>query len=142
MRISLRLAFYREYKNWEPSDVAKELGISTETYTDLEKGRIKVNGILAQKLSDLYLAPIEFFIIDDTPHYMQAQVIYTHCSFSGNGANGYVNHNNTDRGIEEILFLRKEDIKNLKQEIAELKQQNNRLIELLGERVKEDLIKD
>ena len=140
MNLSLHLAFFREYKNWEPADVAKELGISTESYIELEKGEIKMNGILAQKLSDLYLAPIELFIIDNTPHYMQAQVVYTHCSFSGNGANGYVNHNNTDRGIEEVLFLRKEDIKNLKQEIAELKQQNSRLIELLGQAVQNAVV--
>jgi transcriptional regulator with XRE-family HTH domain len=108
MNISLRLAFFREYRNWEFEDVARELGISPESYLDLERGKAKMNGIVAQKLSDLYRAPLEFFIIDDTPHYQQADVMYTNCSFSGGYGAGYINHQYTDRGIDEILYLRKE----------------------------------
>lgn len=139
MNLSFKLTSFREYKNWQPEDVAKELGLSPESYKDLEKGRAKLNGILAQKLSDLYQAPMEFFLIDDTPHYLQAEVLYSNCTItSGNaGTSGYINHQNNDRGIDEIMFLRKEEIKSLKQQIEELNRQNARLIEILGERVKE-----
>ncbi|MBX3253287.1 MAG: helix-turn-helix transcriptional regulator [Chitinophagaceae bacterium] len=139
MNLSFKLISFREYKNWQPEDVAKELGLSPESYKDLEKGRAKLNGILAQKLSDLYQAPMEFFLIDDTPHYLQAEVLYSNCTItSGNaGTSGYINHQNNDRGIDEIMFLRKEEIKSLKQQIEELNRQNARLIEILGERVKE-----
>ncbi|MFT4093862.1 MAG: helix-turn-helix transcriptional regulator [Niabella sp.] len=62
MSPKLALAFYREYKNWSLEDVARELHLSTESYQDIERGRVKINGIIAQKLSDLYQAPMEFFL--------------------------------------------------------------------------------
>lgn len=142
MNLSFKLISFREYKNWQPEDVAKELSLSPESYEDLEKGRAKLNGILAQKLSDLYQAPMEFFLIDDTPHYLQAEVLYSNCTItSGNaGTSGYINHQNNDRGIDEIMFLRKEEAKGLKQQIEHLQQQNDRLLALLGEKVKENLL--
>lgn len=141
MNLSFKLTSFREYKNWQPEDVAKELGLSPESYKDLEKGRAKLNGILAQKLSDLYQAPMEFFLIDDTPHYLQAEVLYSNCTItSGNaGTSGYINHQNNDRGIDEIMFLRKEEVKSLKQQIEHLQQQNDKLVVLLGEKIKEGL---
>lgn len=139
MNLSFKLTVFREYKNWQPEDVANELGLSPDSYTDLEKGRAKINGILAQKLSDLYQAPIEFFLIDDTPHYLQAEVLYSHCTITSGdaGTSGYINHQNNDRGIDEILYLRKEEVKTLKQQIEYLQQQNDTLLNLLGEREKE-----
>jgi DNA-binding XRE family transcriptional regulator len=133
MNLSLKLMLFREYKNWQPGDVASGLGISIETYVRLESGKAKINGIIAQKLSDLYKAPVELFIIDDTPHYMQAEVVYTNCSFRGGGSNGYINHQNNDRGIDEILYAKNEEIKDLKQQIEQLRQQNDKLISLLGQ---------
>jgi transcriptional regulator with XRE-family HTH domain len=132
MNLTLKLKFFREYKNWQPEDVAKELGVSIETYAQLETGKSKINGIIAQKLSDLYKAPIELFIIDDTPHYMQAEVVYAHCTFSGGGSNGYINHQYNDRGIDEILYVKKEEIKDLKQQIEQLRRQNDKLMSLLS----------
>lgn len=143
MNLSFKLISFREYKNWQPEDVAKGLSLSPESYKDLEKGRAKLNGVLAQKLSDLYQAPMEFFFIDDTPHYLQAEVLYTNCTItSGNaGTSGYINHQNNDRGIDEILYLRKKEVESLKQQIEYLQQQNDRLVTLLGERAKESLFK-
>lgn len=139
MNLFFKLTVFREYKNWQPEDVANELGLSPDSYTDLEKGRAKINGILAQKLSDLYQAPTEFFLIDDTPHYLQAEVLYSHCTITSGdaGTSGYINHQNNDRGIDEILYLRKEEVKTLKQQIEYLQQQNDTLLNLLGEREKE-----
>jgi transcriptional regulator with XRE-family HTH domain len=138
MNLSFKLISFREYKNWQQEDVAKELGLSPDSYKDLENGRARINGILAQKLSDLYQAPMEFFLIDDTSHNLRAEVLYSNCAItSGNaGTSGYINHQNNDRGIDEIMFLRKEEIKGLKQQIEELNQQNVCLIEILGERVR------
>lgn len=139
MQVSLRLAFFREYKNWQLAEVAGELGLSVESYKDLEDGKIKITDTLAGKLSDLYQAPKEIFLIDDTPHYLRADVIYSNCTITSGsgGASGYVNHQNNDRGIDEILFLRKEEIRCLQIQIEELNRNNARLIELLGERIKE-----
>ena len=127
MNLSFKLVTFREYKNWQQEEVAKELGLSIESYKDIEKGRVKINGIIAQKLSDLYQAPIEFFIIDDAPFYQQAEVIYTNCSFDGALASGYINHNYSDRGIDEIMYLRKEESKTLQAQIEDLQKQNARL---------------
>lgn len=135
MNLTLRLIFFREFKNWQPQDVARELGINFDSYVQLEKGKTKINGTLAQKLSDLYQVPMEFFIIDDTPHYLQAEVAYTNCTFSGGGSNGYINHQYNDRGIDEILFIKKEEIKTLKQRIEQLEKQNDKLIHILGEKI-------
>ncbi len=62
MDLSFKRISFREYKNWRPEDVAKEPGLSPESYKDLEKGCAKLNGIPAQKLPDLYQAPIAFFL--------------------------------------------------------------------------------
>lgn len=62
MDLSFKLISFGEYKNWQPEEVAKEHGLSPESYKDLEKGRAKLNGIPAQKLPDLYQAPIAFFL--------------------------------------------------------------------------------
>lgn len=140
MDLSFKLSCFREFKGWRPEDVANKLEISGDTYAQIEKGKTKVNGTLAQKLSDLYQVPMEFFIIDDTPHYLQAEVVYTNCTFSGGGSNGYINHQYNDRGIDEILFIKKEEIKYLKKRIEQLEQQNNNLINLLGEKSKEILV--
>ncbi|MFT4093861.1 MAG: hypothetical protein QM640_09470 [Niabella sp.] len=68
---------------------------------------------------------------------MQAEVIYTNCTMhSGQGgSNGYINHQNNDRGIDEILYSKKEEIKTLKDQIAELHKQNARLLELLAAKI-------
>jgi hypothetical protein len=74
---------------------------------------VKLNGMIAQKLSNLYQVPIEFFLIGDTPHYFQAEVMYTNCTFTNGtgGSGGYINHHYNDRGIDEVMFLRNEEIK-------------------------------
>ncbi len=137
MNIPLRLAFFREYQHWELQDVAKELGIDIEDYEKLENGKAKMDGVMAQKLSDLYHAPMELFIIDDTPHYQQADVLYTNCTFSGSGSSGYVNHQYNDQGIDLLFASKNEEINSLKQQIEELRRQNNKLMEIIAVRVAE-----
>lgn len=139
MQISLILIFFREYKNWQPAEVAGSLGLSIESYQGLEKGGVKVTEAIAERLSRLYHAPKEIFLIDDAPYQLQAEVIYNNCTItSGNeGISGYVNHQYQDRGIDEILCLRKEEVGSLQRQIGELNRQNAKLIEILGERVRE-----
>lgn len=55
------------------------------------------------------------------------------------GTRGYINHQNNDRGIDEIVYAKKDEIKNLKQQIEELNRQNARLVELLGERTRDTI---
>ncbi|MBX2925432.1 MAG: helix-turn-helix transcriptional regulator [Chitinophagaceae bacterium] len=134
MNLSFKLALYREYKKLEPENVAAGLNISLDLYTAIEKGRSKIDGILAQKLSDFYQAPVEFFLTDHTPYYLQAEVIYTNCTIiSGDGGvSGYINHQYNDRGIDEVIQTKNEEIKLLKIHIEKLIQQNERLIAILG----------
>lgn len=135
MNLSLKLSLFREYHNWTAEDIAKELSMPLVDYNKLEKGKVKLNGIIAQQLSDLYRVPVEFFMIDDTPNYYQADVMYTNCSFSGGGSNGYINHQYNDRGIDEIIASKNSEIKTLKQQLEVVQQQNNKFIELLGKNV-------
>lgn len=140
MTLSSKLTLFREYKNWQPENVAMELGLSKDSYIDLEKGRVKINGHVAQKLSDLYKVPTEFFLIDDTPHYLQAEVLYSNCTMiSGtSGTSGYINHQNNDRGIEEILYLRKEEVRKLEQQVMYLREQNSRFLDLVAEKMRKE----
>ncbi len=128
MNIPLRLLFYRNYHNLSLPDIANELGISIELYDDLEKGKVNPNGYIAQKLSDFYKAPIELFILEESLHHLHGEVIYYDCTFiSGTGgSSGYINHQYNDRGIDEILFSKNQEIKYLKQEIERLQQKQER----------------
>jgi DNA-binding XRE family transcriptional regulator len=137
MGLSFKLISFREYKQWQPEDVAEKLKLSLESYMDIERGKVKVNDIIARKLSDLYQAPKELFITNDTPDFMQAEVMYSNCTFiNGSGSSsGYINHQYNDRGIDEIVFFKKEEIKKLQDQIEQLQQQNTRLIELVGQRI-------
>ena len=132
------LAHFREFRNWNPDYIANKLDISLESYLDLERGKTKIGEVLAQKLSDIYQAPVEIFVADDTQHYLQADLIYYNCVFtSGSGpCSGYTNHQYNDRGIDEILYSKKEEIKSLRQQIEEVQRQNMRLLELLVEKIK------
>ncbi|SJZ84157.1 helix-turn-helix domain-containing protein [Sediminibacterium ginsengisoli] len=134
MNLAFKLTSFREFKNWQREDVARELGLSGDSYEDLEEGRIRISGMLADKLSELYQAPAEFFLIDDTPTYLQAQVLYSNCTITSGygGTSGYVNHLNNDRGMEEILYLRKQEVSSLKQQIEYLQNQNDNLIKMLA----------
>lgn len=132
MTIPHRLIFFREYKNWTTADLALHLGMPEKEYKDLETGKQKMDIVKAQRLSEIYQAPVEIFIIDNTPHYLQADVLFSNCTITGTSAAGYINHSYTDRGIEEIMRLRKEEVETLKAQIAYLQKENTRLIEHLG----------
>jgi transcriptional regulator with XRE-family HTH domain len=140
MSLSFKLVSFREYKRWQTEEVAKKLGVSTESYLEIEKGRVKINDILADKLSSLYQVPKDFFLAEDTPHYLQAEVIYSNCTFvNGAGSSsGYINHQYNDRGIDEIVLFKKEELKKLQAQINQLEQQNKRLMELLSDKLIEE----
>lgn len=54
MRPSFILLLFRSYRQLQKEDIAKILDISVESYNDVEEGKLKINIILAQKLSDFY----------------------------------------------------------------------------------------
>lgn len=140
MNLPLKLSLFREYRNWTLEDIAKELSMPIDDYNKLEKGKTKLNGIIAQQLSNLYRVPVDFFMIDDTPNYYQADVMYTNCSFSGGGSNGYINHQYNDRGIDEIVASKNSEIKTLKQQVETLQQHNEKLLEIIGKKLNPQLV--
>lgn len=140
MNLSLKLSLFREYRNWTLEYIAKELSMPIDDYNKLEKGKTKLNGIIAQQLSNLYRVPVDFFMIDDTPNYYQADVMYTNCSFSGGGSNGYINHQYNDRGIDEIVASKNSEIKTLKQQVETLQQHNEKLLEIIGKKLNPQLV--
>lgn len=120
------LSCYRQYKKLSLEMIAKELNLSTESYKELEEGKLKINAIHAKKLSDFYQAPIELFMLGEigVTHHLRASVLYHNCTFIGGqgGSSGYVNHQYNDRGMEEIVLTKNEEIRELKQEIKRLQQ--------------------
>jgi len=137
MNLTARLILFREYRNLHPSNLAIELGVPFETYMNIEKGVSKMNDMIAEKLSDFYQAPKEFFISEGPVNNLEAGVIYSNCTFVGGSgsSNGYINHQYNDRGIDEILFSKKEEIKRLQEQIKFLQDRNVELIEMLRERM-------
>ena len=134
MNIGLLLGFFRQFKGLEPEGISAELGISVEEYKNLENGKKKINGIIAQKLSEYYVVPFEIFIINDTPQHFYAEVIYNNCSFSGI-TNGYVKDQFIEGENDRKLRAKEEEIKHLKFEIDGLQQQNRKLVESLSEKM-------
>lgn len=135
MNVPLKLTLFREYHKLSKEDIAIKLLIPLNDYKNLENGRAKITGQIAQKLSDLFHAPIEFFIIDDNPHYYQAEVLFKNCTFAGNDASGYINHQYNNRGIDEIIAAKNSEIKTLKQQVEAMQQQNEKLIGILDKQV-------
>lgn len=140
MNVQSRLISFRKYKKWQQDKVAESLGLSVECYASIEKGNQKISDSVADKLSNLYQVPKEFFVEDDISCYMQSEVLYSNCTFlSGSGSGGYINHQYNDRGIDEILFSKKEEIKKMQDQIEQLQKTNSQLIELLNKKFADSL---
>ena len=116
---------YRQIRNWQESDVSKELSISVQEYKDLESGIQKVDVETALKLSELYLAPPHLFLSKNPAS--DFSIIYSHCHFEK--SNGYVNHLYNDS--EAVLKVKDEIIQLLKEEIERLRKQNTQLLKIL-----------
>lgn len=123
MSSAQRLVYFRKFKNWFPIEVAKEIGLSLELYLEFEEGKAPITDVLADKFSILFQAPKEIFIDEKPLGDMKAEVIYSNCTFvSKSGpSSGYVNNQYNDRGIDEILFSKNEEIRRLQDQINELR---------------------
>ncbi len=119
--MSINLFYFREFRNWQPENVAKGLEISAEEYKNLEVGLNAVDAETALKLSQLYQAPPQLFLIhNSSPH---SSVIYTHCNFEN--SSGYVNHLYQN---DQLVAVKNEEIKLLKDEVMRLQKQNDQLL--------------
>ncbi len=116
---------YRQFRNWQVSDVSKVLSISEQEYKDLESGIQKVDVETAIKLSELYLAPPHLFLSENPSSGFS--IIYSHCHFEK--SNGYVNHLYNDS--EALLKVKDEIIQLLKEEVEQIRKQNAQLLRLL-----------
>jgi transcriptional regulator with XRE-family HTH domain len=119
------LCLYRQFRNWQESDVSKELSISVQEYKDLESGFKKIDAETALKLSELYLAPAQFFLFKNSS--FELSIIYSKCHFQN--SNGYVNNLYNDS--EAILKVKDEMLQMLKEEVKLLRELNEKLIEFL-----------
>ncbi len=127
-----KLLSFREYRNLGQHEVASVLGISKYDYDALESGEKELDRSVAQKLADLYNVPLEYFTEKETVIAKQADVLFTHCTFSGNTAGGYINHQYNDSATDLIISTKNDEIKTLKEQIKDLQKANSRLVELLG----------
>lgn len=122
-----KLLSFRQNRNWELQDLARELSMPTKEYQLLEEGKRILDVEIAIKLADLYQVPVEIFLAELGTR--QLNVIYSQCSFTG-GSNGYINHlyQETDKAIEIITQAKNEEILQLKKEIKRLRKENSGLI--------------
>jgi len=128
-----RLSSFRSYHHWELQDIANKLSISVGDYRLIEEGRMIVDLMMAEKLSHLYHVPIEIFL--DEQGTGQLNIIYSHCFFT-NCSNGYVSHLNQDeKTIEMMCAVKDQQILSLTEEVQRLREQNNKLIEVLINKV-------
>lgn len=128
MNITQTLCCFREYRGWTKEYVAGKLEISLNNYCDFENGCTDINDLIAYRLSAIYNVPEIFFQRSDLSNQLNAHVIYSNCSFNGNGANGYIlNNNSTTQKSDEVLFLRNE--------ISRLNDLNMQLFELTSKLV-------
>jgi hypothetical protein len=115
------LLFYRNFKNLDQIEVSNELSIGLIKYMNLEAGLTNVDGEVAMKLSKLYKAPQQIFLLNNSVN--NISITYSDCSF--HGSNGYVNHLYADDSVKNEL------VDSLKIEIKRLHEENSQLIKLL-----------
>jgi DNA-binding XRE family transcriptional regulator len=130
MNLSDKLICLREYWKYSTNKVSKALDLDDDLYIQLETGESKINKTLAEKLSNFYSIPTELLIADDFQNHLSSEIIYSNCSFD-NGSSGYINHQYNDRGIDEILFMKKEEAMALNQQIDYLIKENLILMEII-----------
>lgn len=103
MRSPSKLYSFRKYRNWEEKDVANELALTIQDYQALENGEVRTDINTAQKLSDLYLVPIEYFLSDES-------IIINYNSGSGSHSNsGYIHTYNNNCEMVKLLFDKLEE---------------------------------
>jgi transcriptional regulator with XRE-family HTH domain len=120
--VNSTLFLFRQYRNWQESDVSNGLSISMKEYNDLECGNQDVDVETALRLSELYFAPPELFLSKKSSSHFS--IIYSQCHFQN--SNGYVN--NLCNESESILKAKDEMIQSLKEEVELLRKLNDRLI--------------
>jgi transcriptional regulator with XRE-family HTH domain len=140
MNMHKTLKALRKFRNLTPTDVASVINVTVDFYKNLENGKHNITEPLAQKLSDFYKLPIVFFIKHKQSSLYSTEIIYTNCTFSGNGSSGYVNHQYNYRGIEEIIAAKNSEIKILKQEVEALRIQNSKLLDLIEKQQNRDIV--
>lgn len=136
--IASLLVFFREHRNWDQPHVASKLGISLDEYKSMESGESALDRAMVEQLAEIYDTPVDCFNGHEPIIVKQADVLFTHCTFSGNNGAGYINHQYSDRGIDLILSSKNDEIKSLKEQIADLRQQNDKLVALIGKHLKDD----
>ena len=117
------LFLFRQFHNWSLEEIANELAMSVDKYENFENNRKIIDQNLALRLSELYHAPVEIFLSNNSSTHFS--IAYSHCSFEN--SNGYVNHLYHDRE----LTTKEEIIKLLKEEVRRLREQNDKLLERL-----------
>lgn len=116
---------FRLYHNLEPTAVCDALQMPTDEYEALESGIEIIDAELARRFADFYHVPAHIFITDQ--RVQQVTFIYSHNHFEN--SNAYVHELRYNSKLFESLIVAKEElIAQMKQEIEELRKQNNWLV--------------
>lgn len=125
------LYFFRSYRKWSSQEVASQIGLLTDEYEAIESGVENIDEEIVQKLSNLYNAPCALFSPNSSE---KLNFKYSHNTVSA--SNGYVHnlYQHDIRIIEMLIAAKDEEVLLLKEEIRELRQQNNKLLARLLEK--------
>ena len=95
MNFPTQLSILRDYKNWSVHQVSKKLGIRKKKYRNYERGKSIMEEKLIEKISKIYRVPYKILMMPIPSKENAVTINFSHCTFSGNGTNGYVNNYNT-----------------------------------------------
>lgn len=119
---------FRSFRKWTSQEVARQIGLLPDEYEAIESGVENIDDEITQRLSNLYNAPPALF---STKNSEKTNFEYSHNIFSS--SNAYVNnlYQHDIRVIEMLTAAKNEEVQSLKEEIRELRQQNNQLLDRL-----------
>ncbi|HRP56843.1 hypothetical protein [Agriterribacter sp.] len=125
------LYFFRSYHRWTSREVASQIGLLPDEYEAIESGVENIDDEITQRLSALYNAPPALFSMKNPE---KANFEYAHNAFSSSNAYVHNLYQHDIRVIEMLAAARNEEVLSLKEEIRELRQQNNQLLARLLEK--------
>lgn len=117
------LKVLREVNNYTQEYVATKIGVDQSTYSKLERNPKSLKADQAEKLAQLYDVTLTDILAGGVS-----------ISFSNNTIDkGYI-HNHYEESIDKIVAAKDSEIKSLKEEIDYLREQNKKLLDLVGKK--------
>lgn len=110
--IGKNIRVVREVRGFSQEYVAKKIGISQRTYSNIEADKSKVDAEIIKSISEvLDIDPIQLLSLNE-------KTMFSHCTNSGTGNFGYMN---TYQGLDKENDALKNHVSQLQKEVEFLK---------------------